>query len=63
MKPSTSGFILHAGSGVYPMWLIALIIGIVGTIFLFVHVNLELNSLGKKTDSLIQEIKKYYGIE
>jgi hypothetical protein len=45
------------------MWLIALIIGMVGTIFLFVHVNLELNSLGKKTDTLVQEIKKYYGVE
>ena len=45
------------------MWLFVFIIGIVGMIFLFVHINLELNSLHKKTDSLIEEIKKHYGLE
>jgi hypothetical protein len=30
---------------------------------LFIHINLELNSLGKKMDNLIMEIKKHYGIK
>ena len=45
------------------MWLFLLIIGIIGTIFVFVHINLELNALSKNIDSLNAEIKKHYGIE
>ena len=50
---------IKAGS----MWVFLLVIAIIGTIFLFIHLNLELNSLNKKTDTLIKEIKKHYGIE
>jgi hypothetical protein len=39
------------------------IIGIIGTLFLFIFINLELNSLHKKIDAVIMEIKKHYGIE
>jgi hypothetical protein len=45
------------------MLLFFFIIAIIGTLFLFVHINLELNSLLKKTDNLIAEIKKHYGTE
>jgi hypothetical protein len=45
------------------MLLFLFIIGIIATIILFVHINLELNSLQKKTDSLKTEIKKHYGLE
>jgi hypothetical protein len=45
------------------MLLFLFIIGIIGTIFLFIHINLELNSLHKETDILIAEIKKHYGLE
>jgi len=47
----------------HTMWLFLFIIGIIGTIVLFVHINLELNSLHKKTDALIAGIKKHYGLE
>jgi hypothetical protein len=40
-----------------------LILGIIATLFLFIFINLELNSLRKKVDTLIVEIKKHYGIE
>ena len=45
------------------MWIFFIILGIVATLFLFVFINLELNSLRKKVDNLIVEIKKHYGIE
>jgi hypothetical protein len=45
------------------MWLFLFIIGIIGTMFLFVHINLEVNSLEKQTDTLIAELKKHYGLE
>jgi hypothetical protein len=45
------------------MLLIVLIIGIIGTIFLLVHVNLELNSLDNKFETLVREIKRHYGFE
>ena len=45
------------------MLILFFIIAIIGTIFLFIHLNLELNSLNKKTDTLVSEIKKHYGIE
>jgi hypothetical protein len=45
------------------MLILFFIIGIIGTLFLFIFINLELNSLRKKTDAVIMEIKKHYGIE
>jgi hypothetical protein len=45
------------------VWIVFFILGIMGTLFLFIHINLELNSLGKKMDNLIVEIKKHYGIK
>jgi hypothetical protein len=45
------------------MLFIFFIIGIIGTLFLFIFINLELNSLHKKIDAVIMEIKKHYGIE
>jgi hypothetical protein len=45
------------------MWIFFLILGIIGTIFIFIHVNLELNSINKKTDTLLREIKKHYQFE
>jgi hypothetical protein len=45
------------------MWLVFFVLGIMGTLLLFIHINLELNSLGKKMDNLIVEIKKHYGIK
>ena len=45
------------------MWIVFFVLGIMGTLLLFIHINLELNSLGKKMDNLIVEIKKHYGIK
>jgi hypothetical protein len=45
------------------MWFFLFIIGIIGALFLFVHINLELNTLQKTTDNLTAEIKKHYGLE
>jgi len=45
------------------MLVLFFIIGIIGTLFLFIFINLELNALRKKVDNLILEIKKHYGIE
>ena len=45
------------------MWLVFFVLGIMGTLLLFIHINLELNSLGKKMDNLVMEIKKHYGIK
>jgi hypothetical protein len=45
------------------MLFIFFIICIIGTLFLFIFINLELNSLHKKIDAVIMEIKKHYGIE
>jgi hypothetical protein len=43
------------------MWLILFILALIGAILLFVHINLEMNSLGKSIDNLIAELKKHYG--
>jgi hypothetical protein len=43
------------------MWLVLFILGLIGAIILFIHINLELNSLGKSIDTLIAELKKHYG--
>ena len=43
------------------MWLILFIVALIGAILLFVHINLEMNSLGKNIDNLIAELKKHYG--
>jgi hypothetical protein len=45
------------------MWIVFFIVGILGTLFLFIHINLELNVLHKKMENLIMEIKKHYGIK
>jgi hypothetical protein len=45
------------------MWLILFILGLIGAILLFIHINLELNSLGKGIDNLIAELKKHYEIK
>jgi hypothetical protein len=45
------------------MGLFMIIIGIIGTLFLFVYINIELNSLQKTTETLISEIKNHYGIK
>jgi hypothetical protein len=45
------------------VWIVFFVLGIMGTLLLFIHINLELNSLGKKMDNLIVEIKKHYGIK
>jgi hypothetical protein len=43
------------------MWIVFFVLGIMGTLLLFIHINLELNVLHKKMDNLIMEIKKHYG--
>jgi hypothetical protein len=43
------------------MWLVLFILGLIGAIMLFIHINLELNALGKGVDNLIAELKKHYG--
>jgi hypothetical protein len=43
------------------MWLVLFILGLIGAIMLFIHINLELNSLGKGIDTLISELKRHYG--
>jgi hypothetical protein len=43
------------------MWLILFILALIGALLLFIHINLELNSLGKGIDNLITELKKHYG--
>jgi hypothetical protein len=45
------------------MWFALFIIGLIGAMILFIHINLELNSLGKGIDNLIAELKKHYGTE
>lgn len=50
-------------SMVESMLVLFFIIGIIGTLFLFIFINLELNALRKKVDNLILEIKKHYEIE
>jgi len=42
------------------MWLAFFIVGLIGAIILFIHINLELNSLGKNIDALVTELKKHY---
>jgi hypothetical protein len=45
------------------MWLVLFILGLIGAIVLFIHINLELNTLGKGIDALITELKKHYEIK
>lgn len=45
------------------MWLILFILGLIGAILLFIHINLEMNSFGKAIDNLIAELKKHYEIK
>ncbi|MGB7568076.1 MAG: hypothetical protein WBM07_09460 [Chitinivibrionales bacterium] len=45
------------------MWLVFFVLGILGTLLLFIHINLELNSLNRKMDNLVMEVKKHYGIK
>ena len=45
------------------MWLFFFIIGIILSIALLIHINLEINTIAKTTDSLYTELKKHYGIK
>jgi hypothetical protein len=53
----------HATAKGTGMWYILFILGIIGAIMLVIHINLELNTLGKGADTLLAELKKHYGIE
>jgi len=45
------------------MWILFFICGLIGAIMLFIHINLQLNTLGKSVDNLVTELKKHYGSE
>lgn len=45
------------------MWFVFFIIALVAAIVLFIHINLELNSLAKSIDTVVAEIRKHYGLE
>jgi hypothetical protein len=54
VKPVT----IHKGRN--SMLIFFLFIGIIGMLFLFVFINMELNSIRKKTDDMIAGLKKHY---
>jgi hypothetical protein len=45
------------------MLIFFLIVGIIGMLFLFIFINVDMNSLRKKADELIAGIKKHYESE
>jgi len=45
------------------MWLLFFVIGIILSVALLIHINLEINTIAKTTDSLFIELKKHYGIK
>ena len=45
------------------MWIILFVVALVAAVILFVHINLELNALGKNVDKVVADLKKHYGLE
>ncbi|MBD3343482.1 MAG: hypothetical protein GF401_00295 [Chitinivibrionales bacterium] len=45
------------------MWLIFLFAALIGILILLVHINLELNSLDKVVNELMEALRKHYGTE
>lgn len=45
------------------MWIIFFLFALVAAIVLFIHINLELNTLGKNVDALVSAARKHYGLE
>ncbi len=45
------------------MWIIFFFAALLAVIILFIHINLELNSLSKVVESLVSLIRKHYGID
>jgi HAMP domain-containing protein len=45
------------------MWMLFFIVGLIAAIALCIHINLEVNALGKSVDTLTSELKRHYGIK